>query len=262
MSWAWKGFFRDDPVFRFKEQDFFQSGRHAAEERFWKLKIHDDGSYVRRGNVSSMDKFYTQTGGEGEEEHGGGQQKRREGSVEEEEEEGDLASVTSEDGEEVSSTEGGELESLPTRLGIRRNKEQISSKDYQYSYPSQQEQQEETARRKQPELKEKARRREEQEKRRSREKEEPKGKVEEGAERKRGTTPEFLSYVPRARRMSELSSKDYPYAPASAVARVAERSSEPARAPENYQRQPSREEGRKQRREYVPEGEHISSRYF
>ena len=64
----------------------------------------------------------------------------------------------------------------------------------------------------------------------------------------------------QARRMSEMSSKDYPYAPASSVAR-SEMSSDSAPPAARYQRQESREEGKKHRMEYVPE-EHISSRYF
>ena len=28
MSWTWKGFWGDDPVYRFKDDNFFQSGRH------------------------------------------------------------------------------------------------------------------------------------------------------------------------------------------------------------------------------------------
>merc|ERR1712142_959621 len=47
MSWTWRGFWRDDPVFRFKNESFFQSGRHKAEERFWVNYIHNDGSYTR-----------------------------------------------------------------------------------------------------------------------------------------------------------------------------------------------------------------------
>merc|ERR1712034_166745 len=47
MSWTWRGFWRDDPVFRFKNESFFQSGRHKAEERFWVNHVHDDGSYMR-----------------------------------------------------------------------------------------------------------------------------------------------------------------------------------------------------------------------
>merc|ERR1712098_971974 len=55
MSWTWRGFWRDDPVFRFKNESFFQSGRHKAEERFWVNYIHDDGSYLRplRSRLSS-----------------------------------------------------------------------------------------------------------------------------------------------------------------------------------------------------------------
>merc|ERR1711942_472510 len=48
MSWTWRGFWRDDPVFRFKNESFFQSGRHKAEERFWVNYIHNDGSYTKQ----------------------------------------------------------------------------------------------------------------------------------------------------------------------------------------------------------------------
>merc|ERR1712142_690279 len=59
MSWTWRGFWRDDPVFRFKNESFFQSGRHKAEERFWVNYIHDDGSYLRplRSRHSSAASF-------------------------------------------------------------------------------------------------------------------------------------------------------------------------------------------------------------
>eukprot|EP00088_Acartia_fossae_P013261 TRINITY_DN1691_c1_g1_i12.p1 TRINITY_DN1691_c1_g1~~TRINITY_DN1691_c1_g1_i12.p1 ORF type:complete len:169 (+),score=54.10 TRINITY_DN1691_c1_g1_i12:33-509(+) len=45
MAWTWAGFWMDDPVFRYKDADFFQSGRHKAEERFWRNYIHDSGGY-------------------------------------------------------------------------------------------------------------------------------------------------------------------------------------------------------------------------
>ena len=48
MAWTWKGFWGDDPVYRFNcGQDFFQAGRSKAEERFWVNYIHDDGSFLR-----------------------------------------------------------------------------------------------------------------------------------------------------------------------------------------------------------------------
>jgi len=34
-------------VYRFKEDNFFQSGRHKAEERFWVNYIHNDGSFYK-----------------------------------------------------------------------------------------------------------------------------------------------------------------------------------------------------------------------
>merc|ERR1711942_461379 len=54
MSWTWRGFWRDDPVFRFKNESFFQSGRHKAEERFWVNYIHNDGSYTKQTRARHM----------------------------------------------------------------------------------------------------------------------------------------------------------------------------------------------------------------
>jgi len=47
MAWTWAGFWMDDPVFRSRclDADFFQSGRHKAEERFWRNYIHQSGGY-------------------------------------------------------------------------------------------------------------------------------------------------------------------------------------------------------------------------
>merc|ERR1711963_1295882 len=56
MSWSWKGFWGDDPVYRFNcGPDFFQAGRSKAEERFWVNYVHDDGSYLKplRSRLSS-----------------------------------------------------------------------------------------------------------------------------------------------------------------------------------------------------------------
>eukprot|EP00092_Neocalanus_flemingeri_P057532 GFUD01068392.1.p1 GENE.GFUD01068392.1~~GFUD01068392.1.p1 ORF type:complete len:141 (-),score=37.17 GFUD01068392.1:174-596(-) len=56
MSWTWrKGFWGEDPVCRFKDDNFFQSGRHKAEERFWVNYIHNDGSFYKplRSRLSS-----------------------------------------------------------------------------------------------------------------------------------------------------------------------------------------------------------------
>merc|ERR1712183_957373 len=62
MSWTWRGFWTDDPVFRFKsDESFFQSGRHKAEERFWVNHIHDDGSYrrpLRSRHYSATSSYY------------------------------------------------------------------------------------------------------------------------------------------------------------------------------------------------------------
>ena len=51
MAWTWTGF-KYDPVFRFKDKDFFQTGQSQAEARFWKMKIHEEGD--RRGTKSSI----------------------------------------------------------------------------------------------------------------------------------------------------------------------------------------------------------------
>merc|ERR1712106_1316876 len=51
MAWTWTGF-KYDPVFRFKDKDFFQPGLNQAEARFWKLKIHKE--IDRRGTKSSI----------------------------------------------------------------------------------------------------------------------------------------------------------------------------------------------------------------
>ena len=51
MAWTWTGF-KYDPVFRFKDKDFFQTGQSQAEARFWKMKIHEEKD--RRGTKSSF----------------------------------------------------------------------------------------------------------------------------------------------------------------------------------------------------------------
>jgi len=65
MSWTWKGFWGDDPVYRFKDDNFFQSGRHKAEERFWVNYIHNDGSFYKplriRFSSSSSSSFGSRT---------------------------------------------------------------------------------------------------------------------------------------------------------------------------------------------------------
>eukprot|EP00092_Neocalanus_flemingeri_P022339 GFUD01024227.1.p1 GENE.GFUD01024227.1~~GFUD01024227.1.p1 ORF type:complete len:212 (+),score=79.63 GFUD01024227.1:80-715(+) len=50
MSWTWTGYDLD-AVHRFKDEAFFQTGRNSAEARFWKLKIHEED---RRGTKSSI----------------------------------------------------------------------------------------------------------------------------------------------------------------------------------------------------------------
>ena len=51
MAWTWTGF-KYDPVFRFKNKDFFQTGQSQAEARFWKMKIHEEKD--KRGTKSSF----------------------------------------------------------------------------------------------------------------------------------------------------------------------------------------------------------------
>ena len=51
MAWTWTGY-DHDAVHRFKEADFFQTGRNQAEANFWKNQIHGIGD--RRGTQSSI----------------------------------------------------------------------------------------------------------------------------------------------------------------------------------------------------------------
>jgi len=50
MAWTWTGYDLD-AVHRFKEENFFQTGRNLAEDRFWKTQIHGSD---RRGTQSSI----------------------------------------------------------------------------------------------------------------------------------------------------------------------------------------------------------------
>jgi len=50
MAWTWTGY-DHDAVHRFKEVNFFQTGRNLAEDRFWKTQIHGSD---RRGTSSSI----------------------------------------------------------------------------------------------------------------------------------------------------------------------------------------------------------------
>ena len=50
MAWTWTGYDLD-AVHRFKEDNFFQTGRNLAEDRFWKTQIHGSD---RRGTQSSI----------------------------------------------------------------------------------------------------------------------------------------------------------------------------------------------------------------
>jgi len=51
MAWTWTGY-DHDAVHRFKDNNFFQTGRNKAEDRFWKMQIH--GEQDRRGTRSSI----------------------------------------------------------------------------------------------------------------------------------------------------------------------------------------------------------------
>jgi len=218
MSWAWKGFFRDDPVFRFKDDGFFQSGRHAAEERFWKLKIHEDGSYVRR-NASSLDNFYTMKDAlradeeaeeakaermrlellkrrEEEEEI-----KRREGSVEEKSQRSTETS-SSDSSSSSSSDSSSSDEDEDGRTGDKKKKRKNKKK----KSPKKEKKAGERNRRgtdadRQLEIE-----------RRERELAQRERELERQS-RSREQTPEYSynSYYYRSRRNSEMSNKDYPY---------------------------------------------------
>jgi len=50
MAWTWTGY-DHDAVHRFKDENFFQTGRNLAEDRFWKTQIHGSD---RRGTQSSI----------------------------------------------------------------------------------------------------------------------------------------------------------------------------------------------------------------
>ena len=50
MAWTWTGH-DHDAVHRFKDDNFFQTGRNLAEDRFWKTQIHGSD---RRGTRSSI----------------------------------------------------------------------------------------------------------------------------------------------------------------------------------------------------------------
>merc|ERR1712066_1176062 len=50
MAWTWTGYDLD-AVHRFKDDNFFQTGRNLAEDRFWKTQIHGSD---RRGTKSSI----------------------------------------------------------------------------------------------------------------------------------------------------------------------------------------------------------------
>merc|ERR1712002_876672 len=51
MAWTWTGY-DHEAVHRFKDNNFFQTGRNKAEDRFWKMQIH--GEQDRRGTRSSI----------------------------------------------------------------------------------------------------------------------------------------------------------------------------------------------------------------
>lgn len=226
MSWSWRGFFRDDPVFRFKENGFFQSGRHAAEERFWKLKIHEDGSFVHR-NASSLDNFYTMKDALRREEKDMGEDerrraeemlrvreeeikrmeaeelKRREGSVEEKSQVSTQSDSSSDSSSSSSDSSSDEDDMSPEQIARRKKKTDKKKKR--------------KAAKKERKMKDGKRRMEEEREReierRERELEIREREIDRQS-RSREQTPEY-SYNPylhyRSRRNSEISNKDYPY---------------------------------------------------
>lgn len=216
MSWTWRDTIRDDSVWRFQPQtensNFFQSGRHAAEERFWKLKIHEDGSFRNR-NVSSMDNFYTIKEALRKDEEGLDVSVRREDSVEE-----NSRKSTEPDSIDSSSSSSSESDSdlEEVRDGeIRRKKKKKPKKKVGRKVDSDDELTPEKAR----ELRIRELERRELEKireleRRERELEEKERELD---RRSREQTPEYYYYY-RSRRNSDVSSKDYPYTVASEYA--------------------------------------------
>lgn len=265
MSWSWRGFFRDDPVFRFKQEGFFQSGRHAAEERFWKLKIHEDGSYVRR-NASSLDNFYTMKdalspGGETvpveeelkerteaeERKRREEELKRREGSVEEKSQlSSESESSSSEDDEELSPEEIARRRKQLEKLLKKNEKAELKGKEAAVKTESA-EMSRQVARVRELEREREMERRERELELRERELERQ--------SRSREQTPEYNAHNPysyRSRRNSEISNKDYPYSVCSDYT--------PATAPIKEEE----EKGRKGagRSGYYPYNENISTRYF
>merc|ERR1712002_365488 len=52
MAWTWTGWLpckQEIFIDKYDSNNFFHSGRNAAEERFWRKYIHNDGSYGRDG---------------------------------------------------------------------------------------------------------------------------------------------------------------------------------------------------------------------
>jgi len=207
MSWTWRDLQRDDSVWRFatnqpnSDAAFFQSGRHAAEEGFWK-KIHENGSFRHR-NASSMDNFYTLKDALRKEE-GAEEQKRREGSVEEnsrkstEPGDSDTSSSSSDSDSDLEDVRDGELKQKKKK----KQKKKLARKE---------EDQDEEGYTKKSKLRELERRQAEKIReieRRERELEERERQID---RRSREQTPDYSYSYYRSRRNSDVSNKDYPY---------------------------------------------------
>jgi len=216
MSWTWRDLERDDSVWRFQptKGNFFQSGRHAAEERFWKLKIHEDGSYKNR-NASSMDNFYTIKDALRKEEGDEADLKRREGSVEEssskstEPDSGDASSSSSSDSEsDLDEARGDEMRRTKKKKQKKKLVRKVDGIVEEDIYKSDIEKAREIRIR---ELERREIEKMRELERRERELEERERDIE---RRSREQTPEY-NYYYRSRRNSEISNKDYPYSVAS-----------------------------------------------
>jgi len=209
MSWTWTDSYKEtsDPVFRFDPgESFFQSGRHAAESRFWKLKIHEDGSFARR-NASSLDNFYTIKDSlrkeEALEKPDVEEKSRRVGSVEEESH--DTSDTSSSSSSSSSSSEDEDRTEEEKKRRKQSKKLKKKSKDKKNAAVTagdgeEDDEYEEALARAQIERARELERRERELAEREKELE----------RRSREVTPDY-SYMIRSRRNSDISYKDYPY---------------------------------------------------
>jgi len=60
MAWTWTGYDLD-AVHRFKEDNFFQTGRNLAEDRFWKTQIHGSDRRGTKSTISLGDRTDTES---------------------------------------------------------------------------------------------------------------------------------------------------------------------------------------------------------